>query len=577
MIEINIMEDHLLVNKIETTIEMLKVHNLNLNLNNVKTMVKKDHLLDAMTVDKIFRIHNFSEAKKVAMASLEFEGYANVWWEEVNKKREKEDLEPIDTWEEMQEVMHKRFVSTHHKRDLFNKLTQLKQSFKYIEEYYKEMHMTMMSANMDEREEQTMARFLNGLNIPEFQDVFPDELPHGLPPLQEIEHRIDLIPGAPLPNRAAYRTNPEDTKEIQRQIQDLENGEIVRLHGVPRSIVSDRDVKFMSYLWKTLMAKFNVKLLFSSSSYPQTDGQTEVVNRSLSTLLRVLVKKNLKSWEDCIPHVEFTYNRAKHSTTMRSPFMVVYGFEPPTTIDLLPLSLHEQVNMNIDKRAQYMKKLHEDTRATIEEQVLRQATRLNMNKKTRIFKEGDLVWLHLRKDRFPQERNSKLKLPGDGPFKVLKRINDNAYVIDIPTSKYSVSNTFNVSDLSPYHEDEETIESRTTLSQGGDDVALPKEDTTSRPTSPPRGPMTRARAQAIHQEVNSLLSAYAFDTSLDGMLLHANTLCSIRYIGQDTSHGDQANGEELKMKKMETQRSNRNFRPRTGTSGQMHRDATRRP
>ncbi|KAK1561530.1 hypothetical protein QYE76_037316, partial [Lolium multiflorum] len=55
-----------------------------------------------------------------------------------------------------------------------------------------------------------------------------------------------------------------------------------------------------------------------------TDGQTEVVNRSLSTLLRVLVKKNLKAWEDCIPHAEFAYNRAKHSTTMRSPFMVVY-------------------------------------------------------------------------------------------------------------------------------------------------------------------------------------------------------------------------------------------------------------
>src|SRR5215212_7229359 len=57
--------------------------------------------------------------------------------------------------------------------------------------------------------------------LKEFQDVFPDELPHGLPPLRGIEHRIDLIPGAPLPNRAAYRTNPKDTKEIQRQIQDL--------------------------------------------------------------------------------------------------------------------------------------------------------------------------------------------------------------------------------------------------------------------------------------------------------------------------------------------------------------------
>jgi hypothetical protein len=65
----------------------------------------------------------------------------------------------------------------------------------------------------------------------------------------------------------------------------------------------------------------------------------------------------------------------------------------------------------------------------------------------------------------------------------------------------------------------------------------------SRPPSPPRGPMTRASAKAMHQEVNSLLSTYTFDTSLDGMLLHVNTLCSIRYIEQDTSRKDQSNGE----------------------------------
>jgi hypothetical protein len=57
--------------------------------------------------------------------------------------------------------------------------------------------------------------------LKEFQDVFPDELPHGLPSLRGIEHRIDLIPGAPLPNCPAYRTNPEETKEIERQIHDL--------------------------------------------------------------------------------------------------------------------------------------------------------------------------------------------------------------------------------------------------------------------------------------------------------------------------------------------------------------------
>src|SRR4051812_26609626 len=64
--------------------------------------------------------------------------------------------------------------------------------------------------------------------LQEFQDVSPDELPPGLPPIRGIEHQIDLIPGAPLPNRAPYRTNPEETKEIQRQIQELLDRDHIR-------------------------------------------------------------------------------------------------------------------------------------------------------------------------------------------------------------------------------------------------------------------------------------------------------------------------------------------------------------
>ena len=84
------------------------------------------------------------------------------------------------------------------------------------------------------------------------------------------------------------------------------------------------------------------------------------------------------------------------------------------------------------------------------------------------------MWLHLRKERFPNERKSKLLPRADGPFKVLARYKNNAYKIDIPRDKYSVSDIFNAKDLSPYHGDED-FDPRLDLSQGrGDDAEHPK-------------------------------------------------------------------------------------------------------
>jgi hypothetical protein len=83
--------------------------------------------------------------------------------------------------------------------------------------------------------------------------------------------------------------------------------------------------------------------------YPQTDGQAEVVNQTLSMLLRAVLKKNLKLWEESLPHVEFAYNRVVHSTTKFCPFELVYGFKPTAPIDLLPLPMQECVNFDASK------------------------------------------------------------------------------------------------------------------------------------------------------------------------------------------------------------------------------------
>jgi len=79
------------------------------------------------------------------------------------------------------------------------------------------------------------------------------------------------------------------------------------------------------------------KLLLSTTCHSQIDGQTEVVDRSFSFILRVVIKNNTKTWEECLPHVEFAYNRVVHSTTQHSPFEIVYEFNTLTPFDLLPL------------------------------------------------------------------------------------------------------------------------------------------------------------------------------------------------------------------------------------------------
>ena len=90
---------------------------------------------------------------------------------------------------------------------------------------------------------------------------------------------------------------------------------------------------------------------------------------------------------------------------------------------------------------------------------------MNKSRKKVLFEPGDLVWIHLCKDRFPDKSKSNIMPRGDGPFRVLAKINDNAYKIDFPAS-YGVSNSFNVADLLPFTS-QEGIESRTTPFQGG--------------------------------------------------------------------------------------------------------------
>jgi len=173
------------------------------------------------------------------------------------------------------------------------------------------------------------------------------------------------------------------------------------LHGIPKSIVLDRDVKFLSYFWKTLWEKLGTKLLFSTTCHPQTDGQIKVVNRTLSQLLHCIIQKNLKSWEECLPFVEFAYNRTMHSTTGFSPFEIVYGFNPLTPMDLIPLPFEEKVSLDGEKKAKMVRQLHEGVRLQIEKKNRLYASKANKGRKLVVIQPDDWIWVHMRKERFP--------------------------------------------------------------------------------------------------------------------------------------------------------------------------------
>lgn len=96
--------------------------------------------------------------------------------------------------------------------------------------------------------------------------------------------------------------------------------EIVRLHGLLKSIVSDKDVKFTGHFWRTLWKKMDTQLSVVSAYHPQTNGQTEVVNRSLGNLIRSLIRENSRMWDRVLAQAEFAYNDSPNHSTGYSPF-----------------------------------------------------------------------------------------------------------------------------------------------------------------------------------------------------------------------------------------------------------------
>jgi hypothetical protein len=146
----------------------------------------------------------------------------------------------------------------------------------------------------------------------------------------------------------------------------------------------------------------------------------------------------------------------------------VYAFNPRAPIDLLPLPPLEMTCFDASQWSKFILKMQKTTKLNIEKMNEKYHIAASKRCKEVKLEPGDLVWLHLRKEWFPELRKSKLMSRAAGPFKILAKINDNAYKLELPP-EFGVSPSFNISDLRPYLEEEDEMPSRTTSMQKGED------------------------------------------------------------------------------------------------------------
>jgi hypothetical protein len=233
--------------------------------------------------------------------------------------------------------------------------------------------------------------------------------------------------------------------------------EIVRLHGLPKSIISDRDSKFVGYFWKTLWKKMGTKLNFSSTFHPQTDGQTEVVNRSLGNLLRCLVGNKPSNWEMVLAQAEFAYNNSVNRSTGKTPFEIVTGMHPRGISDLRDVAGEEKRSAAGEEFADFMESLHKEVKLRLEQSNQKYKENSDQSRRHHDFQVGDEVMVHLKKGRFPARTYNKLKMKKFGPCKILKKFDSgNAYEVELPNDM-DISPIFNIADLYEYHESENEV------------------------------------------------------------------------------------------------------------------------
>jgi hypothetical protein len=208
---------------------------------------------------------------------------------------------------------------------------------------------------------------------------------------------------------------PTRTEVKASEVAQLYHRNVWRLHGLPASIVSDRDSKFTSTFWRELHSAVGTKLLMSTAYHPQTDGVTERANRSISQILRSVIHPNQRDWAAKIPAVEFAINSSTSATTGYSPFELNYGHLPDSTGFFKAVSGSHGVKDFAEKARWNILEAHDHIIAS---RILQTYHANQRRREEPEFKPGDLAFLSTNNINLPKSRAQKLAPKFIGPYRV---------------------------------------------------------------------------------------------------------------------------------------------------------------
>jgi len=317
-------------------------------------------------------------------------------------------------------------------------------------------------------------------------------------PLTKQGHNAIVVFTDRLTKRAIF--HPTHTSASAPAIAKIFFATVFKNHGLPRTIISDRDSKFTSRFWQALFKHLSTKTAMSTAFHPQTDGQTERLNRTLEEMLRIYATYKQDEWDEYLPAAEFAYNNSKQASTGFTPFELDNGQHPHT-----PITLAKKNITNVAPASDFIEHWH--NMMTIAKDHLREAQErqtkyANNHRRHLMFKTGDQVLLSMKNTNNPVDRNrptKKLTPRFMGPYTIIQVVSPVAYKLNLPETM-KTHPVFHVSLLKPYQH---------------------SPDEFARPTPPP----------PVIVESDTGREEYEVETILDKRIIRKKTQYLVKWVG----------------------------------------------